>query len=262
MTEAVLADAQFGTATVLKPFPNFEDAYQGVRGNIPIAIPGILDPDAGKPGFDPKLLRAHPIAYGSKVSLWIPTIRDFLGASFSIVGYQYKVVFRLRNLRDFRANRKAYHFPRQSLGQDAQFVIPAGKKIILFEGAAGVPAPNRGLANMTKTSFETIEIATNLDEAPLFPGATSSFDRASIEQGLGLGSNQNAIFNPVSLDAEGDEIIILVTKENADADPSVVWDFQTNGATLTDKGFSDFYGKGSGSVIRDTGIYIFTGSNP
>ena len=256
MTEAVLADAQFGTANVLKPYENFEDDYQGLRGNIPIAIPGSLDMDAGKDGFAENLISAAPVPFGAKILTWIPSIE---GRFNGIEQYEYRVLFRLRNLRDFRENRQAYHFPRQSLGENDQFVIPAAKKVIIYES----PTDNRfnqGFLHQELTSFGAVTIGSRLDEAPVQPGAANpAVDRMDIEQGLGGGTNRDALFNPVSFDADGDEVIFLVTKANSQNDQSILWEFESG---EDDFNFSTIYGKGSGKILPDTGIYLFSGSNP
>ena len=120
MTEATLVDAQFGVARVIKPFPGFESVYQGQPVSTPIAFPGTLDDDAGKPGFDPNLLKGIPVPLGSKILLWIPTAfnQTPAGDFQNVVDYKYKFLFRLRNLRDFRESRKAYHFPKNSPGEN------------------------------------------------------------------------------------------------------------------------------------------------
>ena len=107
MSQAVLADAQFSVARVFRPFEGFEAVYNGQSVRTPIAIPGSLDPDAGRTGFDTNLISGIPVPMGSKVMLWIPTIfQDSGGAlgppSFQVVPYRYQFVWRLRNLRDFK----------------------------------------------------------------------------------------------------------------------------------------------------------------
>lgn len=240
-SQAVLADAQFGIVNVLKPFPTFTTVYEGLPGDTPVAFPGGLDPDAGKPGFSANLQKALSVPMGSKLEVWIPTIA--LPSAPPQNRYNYQFVFRLRNLRDFRERRSAYHFPKSSVGQDAQFVIPAGKRTILFEGGVSTDTVGNHV-NTTVTSFESVQPKTGV----LVPARTPTGAPAALQQGLGAATlgNTTATFDIVTLDAEGDELIILVTK-----DREAVWSFDTD-----DSLFRDFYS------LPDVGIYVFSGSNP
>jgi hypothetical protein len=253
MTDAVLADAQFGIARVLRPFAGFEDVYQGQPGNVPIAIPGDLDVDAGKEGFNPNLIRGQAVPFGSKITLWIPTILSTIQGQ--PIPYAYQVIWRLRNLRDFRANRSAYHFPRQEIAEDNEFVIPSAKKVILFEGPNALQEDsNTARQSQTSASFEALQMNTNLETPPLTPSGSN----AAIQQGLGADAapQETSSYNAIQMDAEGDEMIILVTIRTSTTRD---WDFGIGG---DDNNFSRFYGSGSGKTFRDLGIYVFTGSNP
>jgi hypothetical protein len=68
------------------------------------------------------------------------------------------------------------------------------------------------------------------------------------------------LFLPFWFDAEGDEIIILATREDIEA-PNVNWDFTNPDADLA---FSNIYGNGNGTHknFPDLGIYVQTGTTP
>lgn len=250
MSLAVLADAQFGVPKVLKPYPGFEADYQGESGNKPIAIPGILDADAGKAGFDQFLLAGSPVPFGSKLMIWIPTLRGT--AQGTVQNYRYQVIFRLRNIRDFKENKVAYHFPKSSPGENGEFIVPACQQTIIYEG----PEPTSSGVSSTsdakhKATSETYSFTSIVGSAPYAPG--SGKQDAAYQQGLG--NNQDVTFNDIQMDCEGDEIIILVTKGSSS------WNFATGGS---DDGFARFFGNqaGAGKPISAAGIYVFSGSNP
>jgi activator of HSP90 ATPase len=122
-------------------------------------------------------------------------------------------------------------------------VIPAGKRTILFEGGVSTDTVGNRV-NTTVTSFESVQPKTGV----LVPARTPTGAPAALQQGLGAATlgNTTATFDIVTLDAEGDELIILVTK-----DREAVWSFNTD-----DSLFRDFYS------LPDVGIYVFSGSNP
>lgn len=261
---AVMADAQFGAARVVKPFPGFESRYQGLPGTTPIALPGVLDSLAGKPGYDPNLMAGVPVPMGSKLMLWFPSVigGGSAGPGQSITWpYRYEIRWRLRNLSDFQSNRAAYHFPKQSLGENSQFVIPAAKNVILFEGGRNADnLQSNFVSNRTVASVESYEFTTFSGPPPVMPNG----QLGALEQGLGgTGSggptdNQNAAYNVIDIDARGDEMIIFVTKP-PDQGP---WDFTQGPGLINDQLFSRFYGGGTGKILPDLGIYAFSGSNP
>lgn len=271
MSEAVLADAQFGVVRVFRPFLGFETVYQDQPVSVPIAIPGTLDPDAGKPGFVANLLAGIPLPLGSKMKAWVPTIfqpNTEPPGGFVVQPYLYRFVWRVRNLGDFRARRSAYHFPRQSPGTNNNFVVPSAAKVAIYENA-----PQDFPTNTTEapTSFfqsalearqsvviESFEFASTIPDPPLTPTGVA----AAYQQGLAASdaaANTTVSFNALEMDAEGDELIILVNRTYNPESEDRNWDFSG-----TDSGFSAFFGTDNGSraVIRDMGIYLMTGSSP
>lgn len=267
MSLAVLADAQFSVARVFRPFRGFEAVYQGQPLAYPIAFPGDLDREAGKTGFDPNLISGISVPFGARIVIWVPNVFNIAGEdTLEVQPYDYELVWRVRNVRDFRTNRSAYHFPRQSLGESSQFVIPAAIQGLLYEGATETVAtgPQSDLnSNMfARHSFvrEKITFQSTIPVPPLTPSGSE----ASFQQGIETsfqGSNKSVTFNKVEFDAMGDELIILVTRRDLSLDMSGTWNFNS---LQTDSGFSAVYGTANGTrdPIRDLGIYVFTGSNP
>ena len=275
MSEAVLADAQFSVAKVVRPFPNFESVYQGLPVSVPIAFPGTLDRFAGRPGYDPNLISGIPVPFGSKVMIWIPTIFSNVVGSLEskvVPPYRYRFIWRLRSIQDFRNSRAAFHFPKQSPGQDNQFVVPSAAKVAIYEGAGQNYATNTTEEPISQfTSYEEARQAAFL-EAISFPSLVPSPPKTpdgspgSFQQGMaasgGAGGNTTVTYNSIQLDAEGDELIILVDRNFTPTDDNRFWDFT---AGTQDFGFSAFYGTANGArstAVPDLGIYVFTGSNP
>jgi hypothetical protein len=264
VSDTVLADAQFSVARIFRPFEGFEGVYSGQSVETPIAIPGNLDPNAGKTGFDANLLAGIPMPMGAKAILWFPTIFNFdISAGLTIQPYKYTILWRLRNLRDFRVDRAPYHFPQQSLGEDSKFVIPSAVNPIISEqmlvssstGGSSPFAEKRLAPNEVGIEYMTFRSA--IANAPLTPAGNAAAFQQGLAQGT-VGSNRTVTFNPVQIDVIGDEMIILVNRE-ANPTAGSVWDFE-----FADQGFSAFFGTADGSreIIDAMGIYVFTGSNP
>ena len=268
MSESVLADAQFSAVRVFRPFEGFEIVYEGLPvEDQPIAIPGDLDQNAGNPGFSDNLISGIPVPYGSKLTLWIPTVLGESSPTSGLIAkpYRYSILWRLRNLRDFNVDRKPYHFPRSSPGEGGQFVVPAAQQTSIYDAtpqtlsvSAGSDFAAERLATQ-EVAAEAFKFQSNLASVALTPSGVA----AEYQQGLaatGAGSNRTATFNVVQVDCLGDEMIILISR-----DPTIgssTWSFTT--VFSADRGLSAFYGTngGSRSVIRDLGIYVISGSNP
>lgn len=261
---AVLADAQFSAAKVFKPFRDFERVYEGQSVDTPIAIPGTLDILAGKTGFDPNLLSGIPVPLGSKLILWMPTIFRQVSDSLEDVPYQYRIVWRMRNLQDFSLTRAAYHFPKQSLGVGSQYVVPSANHGILWEGlpstvptSGGSTAPSK-TESFSQSVVENFVFVSTVTKPPLVATGASGAFQQGIGSGGVLGSNTSVSYNAVQLDVVGDEFMILVTrKPRLNGDDT--WNFGD-----TDSGFSAFFGTANETrePIKDLGIYVMTGANP
>lgn len=274
MSEAVLADAQFGNVRVFRPFLGFEKVYQGLPVTTPIAIPGNLDPDAGKTGFASNLIAGIPLPLGAKMKAWIPTIfQQVEGESELVVHpYRYRFIWRVRNLGDFRRTRVAYHFPRQTPGSNNQFVVPSAAKVALYENQPQNYATNSGdsipslfssiLEARQSAVIESFEFGSAIADPPrISTGAIAAYQQG-IAASAGVGNNATVSFNIVEMDVDGDELIILVSRNYDPQSETRFWDF-TSGTGM-DSGFSAFFGTDDGAraVIRDMGIYLMTGSSP
>jgi hypothetical protein len=260
----VAADAQFGVAQILKPFPNFEDVYQGKNLTTPIAFPGVLDPSADKPGFSKKLLAGLAVPMGARIQLWIPVaVRNAI-----VVDFDYLLIWRMRNIRDFRnpgrnSKRSPFHFPRQSPGAPdgllPRFVIPAGSQTIVFD------PPLPGVAMDPAVSIikqDRIRVGSGSAGAfdPFTPGGLPG---AVVQQGVLDASVDpqvagDPIFALYSTYAQGDELIIYAFPSN----PPLLGVYDFNG---NERPFSNVYGKdgtgaGTHPSYRDVGIYVLAGT--
>jgi hypothetical protein len=157
VSQNVLADAQFTVAGVLRPFDGFEAVYQGQAVTIPIAFPGTLDDDAGKPGFSPYLLRGMPVPMGAKMALWFPQVTNDAEGN-QLIDYRYLLVWRLRNVGDFQRRRLPYHLSKEAVGAPDtwlagspaqplnQFVLPSATETVLYQQPeVTLPAPIPGV---------------------------------------------------------------------------------------------------------------------
>lgn len=266
MSNAVLADAQFSNVRVFRPFAGFEEVYAGQSADTPIAIPGNLDSDAGKVGFDSNLIAGIPVPFGAKMVIWMPTIFNFsVEDGFTVRPYRYTIIWRLRNLRDFRTKRVPYHFPRQTFGENQQFIIPSGVNTIITNAEPRSVDVTNGLfatyrSSDSEVGIENMSVRSVIPKPPLTPAGEDAAFQQGLAQG-NVGSNTTVTFNPWQLDVMGDEMMLLVNKPEGD---TAVWNFDDVGSATNDAGFSAFYGTASGTraPIANMGIYLFTGSNP
>lgn len=267
----VAADAQFSVARVLKPFDGFEAQYQGQNYDLPIACPGGADSQTtnGINGFAPNLMRGTAVPLGARLLVWIPVAITAGGGGGTIIqSYSYSFVWRLRNVRDFRQDRRPYHYPRQSPGApdssvaQPRFVIPAAIDTVIYEQSE--PVGLYGTRAVQRAYEQTYEVAFGFEngtEVILPDGSRGIFQQGVLDPGfagaLGAGA---AMFTPLWMDAAGDELIVLARRTNR-PDPDNGWDFTQ---ATQDLPFSDIYGTGNGihDPYPDVGIYIFTGTNP
>ena len=270
---AVMADAQLTNVRVLKPFDNFEAVYQGKPALAPIAFPGTKDKRAEEraPGFDPNLLRGIPVPEGARVILWFPVC--FISASQlnPFILYNYRLIWRYQNLAGYRnpaalTKRAPYHFPRQSPGaQDTSLVGPPGVPRVTVPAAwhsvaFQQPEPAVGPAAL---NLRVESITPMLDLTAFFQPLLPNGNPGVIEQGVAdpgaVPGEVMPIFMPFWTDAEGDELIILATRNGVGT--SDTWDFQD---PTKDLAFSNIYGTGNGAhpSFRDLGIYMQTGTTP
>lgn len=298
----VLADAQFTLAQVLRPFTGFEAVYQGQPITTPIAFPGDLDEDAGKPGFSPYLLRGLKVPMGAKMQIWFPAV---VGSAESapVFDYKYVLIWRLRTLVDFVNHRTPYHNSKEAFGapdtllapaRPNRFVMPAATEAVLYQqpeptpGAGLITAPGAAGGNLRT---ELIAVPSDLsDDSTLFttaglpllppnaapnfaspfptPPGTSIVPLGAYGQGVIDPAVSNlapgAPFRPYFTVAKGDEMIIACYRNNHPPGTDN-WDFST-----VDAQFSNLYGTNafppagqtSHKPFPDLGIYVFAGSNP
>ena len=259
----VVADAQFTVTRTLKPFKGFEQVYQGLAPNIPIAFPGGFSPDAGTPGYAANLANAHPVPLGARCSLWIPLAMTNDGETTTVTLYDYCVVHRLRNLIAWTQHRQPYHMSKQFPGVPdttpntggARFVIPAAAQLEAFEQTEPAGATDPGVLNLRQQIF-TPRSGIAWPDPALPDGNLAALQQGIYDPNVATALANLPIFNPFWFDAEGDEIVILVRRTDQDAG---IWDF-----TSTDLAFSNIYGTGNGThaEIPDLGILIMTGANP
>lgn len=264
-------DAQFSIANTLRPFPGFESVYQGQPVSVPIAIPGSLDSLAGKSEYDENLIAGTPVPFGSKLVVWLPTILRPVAApqNFQVIKYRYLFVWRMRNLRDFKATRTPYHIPRETKGANSQAVLPASVNALAFESSRtdsfdfqGSSQPLSDTTTYPEAIIPESFIAASSGVNPLRAPLTPSGTEAAIQQGVTTArENSEVFYTCFQVDALGDEILILV---NRDDDSGETWDFSAPGGGFggIDFQFSQLFGDNNGSPNRDSGIYLLSGANP
>jgi len=266
----VLADAQLTNVKVLKPFAGFEAVYQGKLASTPIAFPGDLDPQAGRPGFDRHLMRGIPVPEGARVLLWIP---QCTGAQDGFQEYIYRVVWRFSTLRKYRSPGRAdiprgpYHIPVQlpgapdtTVGSQPRVIVPAAWRNVAFEQPEA-PMTN-GRVNLRPEEIAIVEPSL-LDAArPLLAdGSDGIIQQGVLDPATNPASAPQPLFEPFWFDAEGDELLILANRRTFGDLTHPFWDFKSAGVDFP---FSNIYGTGDGAhaSFPGVGIYIQTGANP
>jgi hypothetical protein len=277
MSQVVLVDPQWSMCRFLRPFPGFERVYQGKSGTLPIAFPGTLDlfAERGVQGYDPNLIAGITVPLGSRVTIWIP--QTIAGYDVNAL-YQYQILWRLRNVNDFRAgqsqgqvtqiqNYSSYHLVTSGLGQpnanppsplNSRFFLPGSTRTVAFEQAE----PALGLPGVVHLTGEMLQ--PTLDPIWTQP-LTPQGNLALWQQGTYLDSSHPNTGGPSWLtftcDADGDEMSILAYKIPPGEGSPPDWDF-----TQPDPGdlaFSNTYGDGNGQNAPSpfTSIMVMTGTN-
>jgi hypothetical protein len=280
MSEAVMADAQFGNVRVLLPFQGFESVYQGQSGSIPIAFPGGRDPnaEANAEGFDPNLCLGHPVPRGSRISIGIPICED---AQNQQVDYRYFFIFRDRNLRDFRGSgrqgqRQPYHYAKQGLGAlDTLLAVPQRRypvdaRFMTIGYEQQEPSsPGPALLHLYP---EAVIPKAPVRYRPLLPDGTNG----ALDQGIynpaffnaSTASRKIARRAEYQIDCLGDDLIILAQKIPDQEGQFSDWQFFVG---QEDDAFANIYGsfitQGPPEQVlheqyENAGIRVTTGSNP
>lgn len=270
----VLADAQFGTARILRPFNGFIDLYQGQPASTPIMLTEVIDPPGGaaldpaaevrEPGYSPRLLRGLDVPIGSRVLLWLPSITAFDVVNDAYIRYQWTLIWRLRNVYDYRNFRTPYHYPKQAEGipetgpeAGARVVIPAATQTLPYSQA---PEPTGALDNaVTNLRNETVSVGGTPLNSPIVPGGGIGY----FQQGLGDPFVSPIFSQPIyqchEVAAVGDELLIGLSRPVTDI-PN--WDFLT---FAQNDWLVNFYLGGVGAAAPprpDIGVYVMTGSAP
>lgn len=259
----VAADAQFSIASVLKPYPNFEDRYQGQPSSAPVAFPGTRDALAGQDGYDPDLLRGVPCPLGALMMLLIPKAV----ANATATPYDYQIIWRMRNVRDYRLNRSPYHVGRQSPGAPdtdpgggPRFVIPGIVDALLYEQALALTAPFA----VTYVQNRVFRIPAQnaggaFDPLLVSPNAFGVFQQGVLDPATVGTTASDPLFLPIVTRCRGDEFMVLATR--SDWQGGETWDFASD-----DFPFSEVYGKGGAGAgthpsYPDVGIYVLFGTS-
>lgn len=216
-------DPQFGTVTVLRPYDGWNVDYQGVVASTPIMFAeggAGLDELAGSPGYDPTLIRGTSIPMGARCLFWLPNVRGLDGADNA--AYEYRLVWRMRNLADYRRARGAYHFPSASpgVGTPPLVVKPSAVECLIynqeesalaFSGAADSHVRGQFLTTLTDAVY-SVSPLVRVNGAPV-PGVT--------EQGLAVafGGTSFLLWDTY---AKGDEVLVSITRST---DTVANWEF-------------------------------------
>lgn len=281
MAVGVQVHAQMGMARVLKPPANFEQAYEGVSASsVPIAIPGTLDPIAGKQGYDSQLMAGISVPMGSRLLLWFP--QSIAGeADPTVYPYTYRILWRLRAQGDgtLLANQGAQGNQRGLQGHlnqnyagipnddgadpsdltQLRYVMPCALHEILFEQTEPGTTFSDVINNLRGEDLSIRGSSYAPSEAPLLVSnpALKGVAGQGIYPAPGASTAQfgGPTFLPYWCDAVGDEFIILVTRNQGGG--GLNWSFGGD-----DFAFSRVYGTANGrrAAVPGLGIYAMTGT--
>jgi hypothetical protein len=285
----VLADAQASLIFTLRPYPNFEADYQGQFGQVPVMFTDQgepRDPQAGKAGYSPNLVKGLSVPMGSRVLVWLPLSGEPTVFGLSEI-YNWTFIWRIRSVADFRLARMAYHYPKQGPGvvttapdvsPGPRFIIPASIQSVVYQDPGpivSVPTPppsgeppltQQAAARVVTECFQPQRVVgtfalTSSMLNPFVPGGATGI----IEQGISdsfssiFADHGLPIFMPVDVTALGDELLIACTKGtgNLVQNGSANWDFNT---AAFDEPFSLFFGQdgtpAAQTPIPDLGVYV------
>jgi hypothetical protein len=263
--QIVLADAQFGVVRIMRPYSGFEEVYQGTPAGEPIYLfPGgkNIDPIAEQdtPGYDPLLARGLPVPVGARLLLDIPNV--YFTTHAEPVGYVYALIWRKRNVFDFRQLRNPFHFPRDQgaddttapIGRQRRVPLPASYNTITYIQTEPVVPLDRAVSNIRSEDLRAG--TTPLALPKLSGGRTQPIQQGILNPSTVADANQPG-FTAHEVQALGDEVIIAVYRPTGVLEDN--WDF---GNGETDFRFSQFYGTGTGEELPNIGVHVMPGTAP
>lgn len=280
MAMTVLADAQFGLTRILRPYADFENDYQGVTISRPIMLSQVLRDTGGtplddlaikgEPGYSPQLMRGLQVPYGARCVFYFPKFVS--AAAGNRTKYIWTLIWRLRNVHDFRVGRIPFHYPKQAAGvpdtssgsAEARVVIPAAYQSLPY--AESIAAA--GLTDRVQTDVRLEEFTFGGDDygaLPFLPGAvlTGQFQQGLLDPGDPTFGDEAVMPSYQILEqfAAGDEVLISLRR---DATTGANWDFAQPPAAGADSTLSLLLGNanGGGTAFPDIGVYVNVGSAP
>lgn len=257
----MMVDPQFGVARVLRPFVDFEDAYEGKAITVPIMVTEggeILDEQAGQSGYDPTLLKGLAVPFGARVTIQLPRLNG--GTSPNVYPYTWQITWRMRNLFDNAQQRVPWHLPKQGAGvADAgspRVVLPASFQTVIYPES---PEPATGItnANLRTEQVRVIMATWNLPYISTAGVAQGIYQQGLFDPAVSSSIAYLPLFGNYDCHALGDELLIGVTRDSADfsgggaAEPN--WEFGVGG---TDRNFSLLW------TSPDVGINVLVGTAP
>ena len=262
---------QTSLVRVIRPVDNFEQIYQGQSVAVPIAFPGSLDFEAGKPNYDPALMNGMSVPLGSRIMLWFPICfnSDDPDAATGLT-YAYKILWRLRSAQEYidDASRGTgpvsvtpYHFGTRELGAPAhngdptsrQYIVPVAMETVAFEQTEPGSTYTDGTVNLRGQLI--VPDGSPIDFAPLLNSTTpGDVEQGCFPSGNGGGVTGGPCYMSYVCDAQGDEMIIFVRRTSLAPD---TWDFTSNSK---DRPFSNTYGTDNNTraVNPNLGIFVIT----
>jgi hypothetical protein len=269
---------QFGLAQIVRPDLNaLKNQYQGKSSAIPIAWPGVKDPAAWPDGVPPQdyyptLLAGTPVPFGSRVVVWLPVFLRWTSAQKSIAQvapYAWQFVWRLRNGQSYAqfstkgVPSAGYRFP--SPDKHAGFyTIPAAVGGGITVAAPATPSfdpvnvgqlgqRSRPIENWVQPSAAVLGDMTGIGSTNLLPlladGRNGYIEQETPALNNPPQGNLNLAlsWNPVVVDALGDELILLQTPPTTGT-----WDFTS---PYSDKLLFDALEENP-----DVGVYVISGT--
>lgn len=263
-SQIVLADPQYGVDRILRPSPDFETLYQGqaVDDNPLYLYPrGVsLDPQAGRPGYDARLIRGLRVPVGARIIFQLPNILYEQDADTER-GYIYVFQWRERNLFDYRTQRIPYHLPRTEGPTDSTFTPPSPRVVlpVAFSSRVFVQTEPAGDATEAVEQLRRDDLRVGFDTlpGPIISAGVEGVVQQGIFDPATVAGATRASFLTFEIDrALADELIVAIRRDTGPAN----WDFTA--VTGADRQLSTFLGTGTGAIQPNNGVYVKTGSAP